>query len=446
MSEATPVAEVARKRIGAPPGHGRFPPVPPPPRWVRSEWEILDEQGGALGLTLWQSLRDVLLWSAVHSSKRRGLFRPVRASQQDLLARAIAAAPELADALRDLAQLSVVPESTDAARVAAACEAVWMWAEARGKHGTAIQFAEVAAKLEPKSSPRSYAAGRLCRMAADYERGVIWFRRAGRLARRAKPCSQVDRAIAHLGWGHLEHDQGNLGLAERHFLIGRTAALRNGPKSVAAAAHHDLFCVCVDARRFEEAEEYAEQAIGLYPDKDARVPYLACDIGVLWQYQSYFSSTIYLFAKALPWIAASRDRSHILALFARSAAAVQDRVRFERAATKALEVVPGGHDRADIILSHVAEGLASLGEWDRAERLAQQAAKIARARKNRIILETVDILLVRIANREFGDRDIVPEQGGSVERITSMVLQKLRGWPVPSPLDPSVVLFPGVLV
>jgi tetratricopeptide (TPR) repeat protein len=409
---------------------------------VRSEWEILDEQSGALGLTLWQALRDVLLWNETGPSERRGLFRPLHASQQDLLARAIAAAPELADALRDLAQLSAVPESADAARVAAACEAVWMWAEERGKHGIAIQFAEAAAKLETKSSSRSYTAGRLCRSAADYERGVIWFRRAERLARRTTPPSNIDFGNAHLGWGHLEHNRGNLKEAERHFWMAQRAALRGGRKSMAGFAHHNLIGLCIDAERLSDAVEHAASAATLYPSKHPRIPAVAGDIGYLWLRLGYFSMSMYLFANALPWIVAPAERSITLAMFARSAAAARDRVRYERLAEQATCLAHSSSERRDAVLYHIAEGARSFEQWDRANDLAIMAREFAEIRMNGTMQRAAERLLGEIDRRQPGDQDIIPEPGGIIDRITSRILKKLRRLPVPEPSDSGTVLFP----
>ncbi len=440
MSEATLIAEAPRRRIGAPPGHGRFPPVPPPPRWVRSEWEILDEQTGALGLTLWQALRDVLLWNDTDPQERRGLFRPLHAAQQDLLARAIAAAPELADALRDLAQLSAVPESADAARVAAACEAVWMWAEERGMRGTALQFAEAAAKLEPKSSSRSFSAGRLCRRAADYERSVIWFRRAERLAKRASPPSNIDFANAHLGWGVLEQNRGKATLAEKHYCRAGRAALRSGRRSLAAASHHNLLMLYIDVDKLSKAAEHAEHAIDLYPVKHPRIPFLAFDIGHLWLRFGHFSSSMYLFTNALPWI--EGDPMNGLAYLARAAAAVRDKVRYERLVGRLLQMTTPEDSRTPATLYHLAEGARSFEQWERAEELALRATEYARARGDQSILDLANCLLQKLSVREAGDLDVVPDEGGAVDRVTSKVLRKLRKATVPGTIDPRTVLFP----
>jgi tetratricopeptide (TPR) repeat protein len=403
---------------------------------------MLGECSPALGVVLWQALRDVLLWNTVDPGDRANLFWPARSAEAEWVSQAELDAPEIAGSLRDLRTFMENPESAKPEHVAEVCARVWQWAEVRGMRETALEFAEAAARVDFQASSRSYTAGRLCRSAAEYERGILWFRRASRLARRAGPPSEIDFANAHLGWGHLEHDRGNLPQAEVHFWKACRAALRHGRHSLAAAAYHNLLILSVDAERPDDAAVFALKAIHLHPAKHPRLPVLAFDVGFLWLSKGHFSAALYLFNKVLPWIVSAPERSLALALFARSAAAVRDRIRFERAVGEVMKLAQGNNERADAALFHLAEGARSFEQWDRAKELAEQAREFARFRRNGVVLPLTERLIGEIAERRLGDVDIVPDEGGFVDRVTSKVMAKLRKQPAPEPRDPGAGLFP----
>ena len=443
MTGIQPDAERGRIGVrGAPPGHSRHSPIPQSPNWARPEWRLREELEGVRGLVLWQLLRDVLLWSKFSPPDRHSLFHKVNTQQEKWLSGAVEDTPELTNAVASLRLVSDIPETVDAASVASACQEIWQWAEMNNLRETALQFAEAAAHVEPLSSSRCYTAGRLCRIAADHARGVMWFRRAERVARRAVPPSEIDFANAHLGWGILEHDRGNFTEAETHFRRARRAAFRMGRHSLAAAAHHNLLVLYMDWERLPDALDQADKAATFYPAKHPRVPAVACDIGYLWLRLGHFSTATYLFGRALPWITVPSDRVVVLSLYARAAAANRDRVRFERLAERALRLITERNDRSDAALYHLAEGARSYEQWSRAEELAAQALALARTRNDKAVVTDAESLLAGIVERSSGDVDTVPDEGGDVDRITHKVLTKLRRMPAPESLDPEAAFFP----
>lgn len=209
-----------------------------------------------------------------------------------------------------------------------------------------------------------------------------------------------------------------------------------------SAAYHNLLILAVDAGRLDDAAEFALKAIRLHPAKHPRLPILAFDIGFLWLSKGHFSAALYLFNKVLPRIILSSERVLALALFARSAAAVRDRIRFERAAGEVMKLVPANSERADTALYHLAQGVRSFEQWERAKELAEEAVELARFRHNGIVSTLTRRLLDQISERELGDVDVVPEEGGFVDRVTAEVLAKLRKQPAPEPHDSGVGLFP----
>jgi tetratricopeptide (TPR) repeat protein len=391
-----------------------------------------------LGVVLWQRVRDVVLWAQVPAAERAGLFRPLSAAQAERLARAAAEAPELAEPLRELALLVAAPGCAEAPRVAEACERVLVWAEMRGMRETALQFAEAAARVELDAALRSKLAGRLCRRVHDHPRAMLWYRRASRLARRAG--NEAEFAFAQLGLGGVALDQGNLDEAEHYFWRAARAALRQGRQSLAAEAHHDLLGLTIAGSRFDEAMEHAEKAVSLYPAKHPGIPNLAYDIGVLWMHLGAFSSAIYLFDRALPWLEIQTYRILGLAALARSTAAVHDRVRYERLSAMVLKMVEAGDSRTAAALYHLAEGARYFEQWERSSMLARQALQEARATGNKSVSVAAERLLATLPTKTQGPEDVVPDEGDRLDRITVRIMKKLAKQP--APVASETVLFP----
>ncbi|MCA1792117.1 MAG: hypothetical protein LC667_20375 [Thioalkalivibrio sp.] len=204
----------------------------------------------------------MLLWQSA-TEDRRALFHPQPVEGEgELVAYATREAPELADSLRLLWSVHHYAVVVDTAAIADACTRIALWAERREMKLTAVQFAELAARVRPDSSPYSFTAGRLCRRNGEHQRAAIWYRRAQRLGRLAN--NLIDIANAQLGLGNLSSDLGNIATAEQHFLRAARAALRNGRRSLAAAAFHNLIGVTYDAGRKEEAVEHLRKAAAYY--------------------------------------------------------------------------------------------------------------------------------------------------------------------------------------
>jgi tetratricopeptide (TPR) repeat protein len=391
-----------------------------------------------LGVTLWQLVRDVVLWAQVHPGDRAGLFRPLSAGQAGRLSLAAEEAPELAEPLRELALVVTTPGRAEAERVAEACERVLVWAEMRGMRETALQFAEAAARVDLDTSLRSKLAGRLCRRVHDHPRATLWYRRAARLARRAE--NEAEFAFAQLGLGGVALDQGKLEEAEHYFWRAARAALRQGRQSLAAEAHHDLLGLTLTGGRYDEAIEHAEKAVSLYPTKHPGIPNLAYDIALLWMHLCAFSSAIYLFDRALPWLEVQTYRILGLAGLARSTAAVHDRIRYERLSAKVLQIAAVGDSRTAAALYHLAEGARYFEQWERSSILAQQALQEAKRAGNRSVLVAAEGLLTTLPLKRQGPEDVVPEEDGKLDRITIKILKKLAKQP--APVISETVLFP----
>ena len=432
-SPGSPVPSPVKR--GAPRGHGRHSAIPPMPKDPRRELDLLRDATGPLGFLLWRIISDVLLWTSCPAESRAGLFRDASEGRSEALAYATLTAPELREPLQTLLTVFTMPELADASVVAEACALVAEWAERHAMTETAVQFAEAAARAEPHSSARAYTAGRLSRRVGDHPRSAIFFRRAIRLARRAQSerikYSEVDFAIAQIGFSKLLIGLGRSREAEPHLWKAIRAAVRAGRTSLAGAAHHDLLLVAVRLGRWIDALEHAKQAVKLYKDGHPRFPLLAFDVAFMWSWRGYFSSALPVFEKVLPFVEHQRERILVLASLARSAATVRDHIRYVRASSEVLRLAAQDEESAASSLYHVAEGARSFQQWDRAEELATRALEIARKRKDADSVELAEHLLAALKRNDPGDVDVVPEEGGIVDATREMILRKLQKQPAP---------------
>ncbi|HYW13088.1 MAG TPA: tetratricopeptide repeat protein [Longimicrobium sp.] len=293
---------------------------------------------------------------------------------------------------------------------------------------TAVQFAELAARLQPDDSARSFTAGRLCRRNGEHQRAAIWYRRALRLARIAG--NHIDMANARLGMGNLESDLGNSASAEANFLKAARAALRNGRQSLAAAAFHNLIGVTYDSGRRDEALDHLRKAASYYSPDHPRFPAFAYDAGFFLLREGYFSSALTLFETVLPWVDGDRVSILVRSALARSAAAVRDHIRYTRQATVVLAMVDVDDEDSADALYQLAEGARAFQQWDTADSLADRAMALAEKRSDARIASYSRALLQAVRDRvPTEDVDRVPPEADPVDLITQDVLRKLRKKP-----------------
>ncbi len=391
------------------------------PTWLpepRPSHLVLDEVGGPAGYVLWLLLNDCGLWIA--AEPRAALFAPGgREWAED------AWPAELVDAFSILRAASAAPELARAPDLAAAAAAVWEWAERQGHLETAVQFAELAARLEPESSARAGTAGRLCRRRGGlHARAACWFQRASRLARLQG--DEVAFATVQLGWGILEFAQGNLLHAEAHFTKAFRRAMRVGRHSLAGPAKHNLIAVTATAGRHEEAWNHARDAVKLYVAQHPAFPRLAYDVALMLSLQGYHSSALPLIEKSLPFFTGRVERMTVLATLAGVAGVVRDRVRFERSVVEVLRLAEPTVELSESAFQHLAEGARCFEQWERAETWARRSIEIAGNSGNKSVLRIASELLDSILRREFGPEDAVPPAGGEVDQMVSLLLKRLR--------------------
>jgi tetratricopeptide (TPR) repeat protein len=390
------------------------------PTWLpesRPPHLVLDEVGGPAGYVLWLLLNDCGLWTAAEG--RAALFAPGgREWAED------AWPAELVDAFSVLRAASAAPELARAPDLAEAAASVWEWAERQGHLEAAVQFAELAARLDPDSSARAGTAGRLCRRRGGlHARAACWFQRAVRLARLQG--DEIAFVTARLGWGILEFNQGRYLHAEAHFNAAFRRAMRVGRRSTAGLARHCLLGVAIASARYDVAMRQAFEAVRLYAVHHPRFPVLAHDVAFAIAAQGYYSSAVPVLVKTLALMGEARERILVLATLARSAGAARDRVRFERAADEVLRMAERSPEMAESSIFQVAQGARSFEQWDRAESLARRALLLAEQSGNGYIVGAARELMDSITERAAGDVDCIPEEGSEVDRLVELLLARL---------------------
>jgi tetratricopeptide (TPR) repeat protein len=397
--------------------------IPPAPVWPRKEEGVLRDVGGALGLLLWQRVRDVRLWARVPPEDRRGLWAPPDELEHERMAYAGIDEPGLMEPLVVLASMVRFPDLAAGEEIAAACLRISAWGEASGASETSVQFAEAAAAAAPAHATAAVTAGRACRRVGASERAASWYRRAIPLAWRGRDLETYVRA--QLGYGFVLFTMGRFDKARAHYKRAARVASWAGRYAVAAEAQHDLLTIASDTGRYRDGTAHAKEALELYSQKHGRVPYLVHDYAYLLICNGFFGSAVPLLEAVLGYIVQPRERVLVMGNLARCVAALGDRKRFDSAVGEVLRLAAQSEEFAAAALLHVAEGAHALGEWDRAESLATHALEVATRLGHETPRQRAAALLERTARREPGDAALEPPNPGEVRELTAVLLSRL---------------------
>lgn len=341
---------------------------------------LLDELPGELGMVLWQSLRDAMLWGRSNQAERGALFAEgaERARVASLLA---AGAPvEVEEPVKSIAALLSNAETAREENVALSCRELSQWAEARNLLATALAFAQAAAVVTPADASASYAVGRLARRRSEYARAETWFRRTVALARQAGDWPTY--ALSFIGLGNLYAARGNFPVARRFLIRALRAAGRNSLHDIAGMAQHDLFACAINTGNTAEAHEWAHAAFASYGPLHPSLPRLAHDVAFFWTTQGEFERAIPVLRSVLAH--ATDETFHIATLgdLGRAYGGSGDRDGFAHAWDEAARLIHT-HPAADTVARawlDLAHGALSLGVWERAEEAAARALDIATRR------------------------------------------------------------------
>jgi tetratricopeptide (TPR) repeat protein len=265
--------------------------------------------------------------------------------------------------------------------VAEACRTISEWAEAQGRYGTALAFMQAAALLVPEDARAAYLTGRLARRRAEYARAESWFFEAISRALEGRDWEIYARTFSGLGSLHVQ--RGNFRMARRCHERAYRIAGKRGLLEMRAMAAHDLFGLNMDVGHVREAERYAEDARRGYGAGHPLLPNLAHDVAYTWMERGHFERALPIFRAMLPHLQRPRERLLTLGAIARACGALGDHGGYEDAVVQVRSTAAQASvgEGLPFTLFSLAQGALSLGEWERAERLAVEAYRAARERQ-----------------------------------------------------------------
>lgn len=389
--------KASRTRAASAPRPPRRWRTPPPLTRGSSEslegMEILREVGGDAGILLWQSYRNVMLWSTAEPAERGRMFSAEAGRKRlaDVVAAELPA--ELTDPLATIGRMLGASGEASGQAVADACSAVTMWAEVHGHAGTALAFTQAAALAEPASARLPFEVGQIARRRHETARAETWFRHAIMIGRQVGDWDSYSRS--YLALGNMFLQRGNLPTAQRMHVKALRAARRKGLPHIQGYALHDLFAIAIDAGRTEQAEQYARMAFRAYGPHHEKVPALAHDIAYFWMNQGYFERALPVFQALLPHFTDVREQLSVLANTARAAGGAGMREVFRKTSVEAMRLAREPEVVASLAdaMVELATGAASLGEWDRAEQSAERALEVARQRGHHKVAARAEAVL-----------------------------------------------------
>lgn len=359
--------------------------------------EILREVPGEAGVLLWQTYRNVMFWATAEAGERGTLFSPNAGKKRldDLLAADVPA--EIVDSLVAVGRMLGAPEGSGET-VAEACRALAKWSAEHGYDATALSFTQAAALSAPRNAGYALAVGRLARDRGELPRAETWYRHTIMIARQIGDWDSYGRA--YMALGNMARERGNFPMAHRMHIKALRSGKRKGLTDIVGGASHDLFVVATETGRADQAEHYARQAFRAYGPTHKRLPALAHDIAYYWMNQGYFARALPVFEALEPLFPEMKDQLLIRAHLIRAAGGAGDKERFRKTWNEAMKLTREAaaiQSAADSMLE-MARGASSMGEWDRAEQVAERALAVALERNEPTIIVRAEGVLESIRN------------------------------------------------
>jgi tetratricopeptide (TPR) repeat protein len=388
--------------------------------------EILREVTGETGVLLWQAYRNVMFWATAEPGDRGTLFSPDAAQRRlaELLAADLPAA--IVDPLAAVGHMLGAPTATSGDSIAEACRTIAEWAENQKHDATALAFTQAAALASPRNAALALAVGRIARERNELPRAETWYRHAIMIARQIGDWSVYGRA--YLSLGNMARQRGNFPAAHRMHIKALRSAKRKGLSGIVGESSHDLFVIATEMGRSEQAEHYARQAFRAYGAEHELLPDLAHDIAYYWMEQGYFARALPVFEALEPLFPDLKRRLGLRANVIRAAGAAGDRELFRKMWNETIKLTRESDASpavADSLLE-MARGAASLGEWDRAEQVAERAVAAASERGQAAVVVRAESVLASIRNGRSVEKAIAARAGRTSDQADALANEMVR--------------------
>lgn len=388
--------------------------------------EILREVPGETGVLLWQAYRNVMFWATAEASERGTLFAPDAAQGRlsELLAADLPTA--IVDPLVAVGRMLGAPQATSGESIADACRTVADWADAEGYDATALAFTQAAALASPRNAALALAVGKLARQRNELPRAETWYRHAIMIARQTGDWESY--GIAYLSLGNMARERGNFPLAHRMHIKALRSGKRKGLSPIVGRASHDLFVIATETGRSEQAEHYARQAFRAYGTQDELLPKLAHDIAYYWMDQGYFARALPVFEVLQPLFPEMMNQLRVMSHIIRAAGGAGDREKFRKMWNEAMKLT-----REPVVLPllanallEMARGAASMGEWDRAEQVAERAVAVATERNEPAVIMRAESVLDSIRRGRTVEKAQAGRTGRASDQADALANEMVR--------------------
>jgi tetratricopeptide (TPR) repeat protein len=388
--------------------------------------EILREVPGETGVLLWQAYRNVMFWATAEPGDRSTLFSPDAAQRRlsELLAADLPAA--IVDALVTVGRMLGAPDATSGESIAESSRTISDWAEQQGHTATALAFTQAAALASPRNASLALAVGKLARSRGELPRAETWFRHGIMIARQIGDWETYGRA--YLSLGNMARTRGNFPGAHRMHIKALRSGKRKGLGGIVGESSHELFVIATEMGRSEQAEHYARQAFRAYGAEHELLPSLAHDIAYYWMEQGYFARALPVFEALEPLFPDLEHRLGLRANVIRAAGAAGDRELFRKMwnetikLTRESDALPAVADA----LLEMARGAASLGEWDRAEQVAERAVAVASERGQAALVLRAESVLESIRSGRSVEKAMAARAGRTSDQADALANEMVR--------------------
>jgi len=186
--------------------------------------------------------------------------------------------------------------------------------------------------------------------------------------------------------------------------------------------------IATEMGRAEQAEHYARQAFRAYGAEHELLPALAHDIAYYWMEQGYFARALPVLEALEPLFPDFKQKLLLRANVIRAAGAAGDRDLFRRMWNETMKLTrePEALPVVASSLLEMARGAASLGEWDRAEQVAERAVVVASERNEAATLVRAESLLGSIRSGRSVEKAIAARAGRTSDQADALANEMVR--------------------